>query len=69
MSKKIMQELNSMNLEALRAFSEDIRKEIFLLRMKKISSPEKNTALTKNLKRNLARTLTVLKQREMHGGN
>lgn len=69
MSKKIMQELNTMNLEALRAFSEEIRKEIFLLRMKKISSPEKNTALTKNLKKNLARTLTVLKQREMHGGN
>ncbi len=69
MSKKVMQELNTMNLEALRAFSEEIRKEIFLLRMKKFSSPEKNTALARNLRKSLARTLTVLKQREMHGGN
>jgi len=69
MSRKVMQELNTMNIEALRAFSEEIRKEMFLLRMKKFSSPEKNTALTKNLRKNLARTLTVLKQREMHGGN
>lgn len=69
MSKKVMQELNTMNIEALRAFSEEIRKEIFLLRMKKFSSPEKNTALGRNLRKSLARTLTVLKQREMHGGN
>jgi ribosomal protein L29 len=69
MSKKVIQELNAMNIEALRAFSEEIRKEIFLLRMKKFSSPEKNTSLTRNLRKSLARTLTVLKQREMHGGN
>lgn len=69
MSKKVMQELNTMNIEALRAFSEEIRKEIFLLRMKKFSSPEKNTSLQRNLRKSLARTLTVLKQREMHGGN
>jgi large subunit ribosomal protein L29 len=69
MTKKVMQELNKMNVEALQSFAEEIRKELFLLRMKKFSTPEKNTALSRNLKKSLARTLTVLKQREMHGGN
>lgn len=69
MAKKVMQELSKMNVEALQTFAEEIRKELFLLRMKKFSTPEKNTALSRNLRKNLARTLTVLKQREMHSGN
>ena len=69
MTKKVIQELSKMNVEALTAFAEEIRKELFLLRMKKFSTPEKNTALSRNLRKSLARTLTVLKQREMHGGN
>ena len=69
MTKKLTQELNKMNVEGLQTFAEEIRKELFLLRMKKFSTPEKNTALSRNLRKSLARTLTVLKQREMHGGN
>ena len=69
MAKKVMQELSKMNVEALQTFAEEIRKELFLLRMKKFSTPEKNTALSRNLRKNLARTLTVLKQREIHSGN
>lgn len=69
MTKKVTQELNKMNVEGLQTFAEEIRKELFLLRMKKFSTPEKNTALSRNLRKSLARTLTVLKQREMHGGN
>ena len=67
MSKNLRQELSSMNIDALKNRAEEIRKDLFLLRMKKYSTPEKNTSLPKNLRRNLARTLTVLKQREMHG--
>jgi ribosomal protein L29 len=40
-----------------------------LLRMKKFSAPEKNTALTRNLRKALARTLTILTQREAHENN
>ena len=69
MTKKVTQELNKMNVEGLQTFAEEIRKELFLLRMKKFSTPEKNTALSRNLRKSLARTLTVLKQREMHSGN
>ena len=35
MAKKVMQELSKMNVEALQTFAEEIRKELFLLRMKK----------------------------------
>ena len=63
MTKKVIQELSKMNVEALTAFAEEIRKELFLLRMKKFSTPEKNTAISRNLRKSLARTLTVLKQR------
>ncbi len=61
------QELQNMNVDALKSRAEEIRKELFLLRMKKFSSPEKNTALNRVLRKNLARTLTFLRQREMHG--
>lgn len=68
MNKTMNQELFTLNIDALRTRAEEIRKELFLLRMKKFSSPEKNTSLTSNLRKSLARTLTVLRQKEMHGG-
>ena len=61
------QEINQMTVEQLKAHSGELRKELFLLRMKKFSAPEKNTALPKSLRRGLARALTVLRQRELHG--
>lgn len=60
-------ELNSMNVDSLKTRAEEIRKELFLLRMKKFSAPEKNTSLTGHLRKSLARTLTILRQRETHG--
>ena len=65
MSKK-MQNLNTMDIAGLKLNAEELRKEVFFLRMKKFSSPEKNTALVRNLRKNLARTLTVLKHKEAH---
>lgn len=61
------QEVNQMTAEQLKAQAGELRKELFLLRMKKFSAPEKNTALSKVLRKSLARTLTVLRQRELHG--
>lgn len=69
MSKNMKQELNTMDANSLKSRAEEIRKELFLLRMKKFSAPEKNTSLSRNLRKSLARTLTILRQREMHGGN
>ncbi len=67
MQKNMKQELNNMNIDALKSRAEEIRKELFLLRMKKFSSPEKNIALPRVLRKSLARTLTVLRQKETHG--
>jgi len=67
MQKNMNQELHSMNIDSLKTRAEEIRKELFLLRMKKFSAPEKNTSLTRNLRKSLARTLTILRQRETHG--
>lgn len=69
MQKHEKQELVKMDVAQLQARAEEIRKELFLFRMKKFSSPEKNTALPKSLRKSLAQTLTVLRQRELDGRN
>lgn len=69
MKSTMNKELFTLSIDTLQTRAEEIRKELFLLRMKKFSSPEKNTALARNLRKSLARTLTVLKQKEMHRGN
>ena len=68
MQKTMNKDMNTMNVDSLKTRAEEIRKELFLLRMKKFSAPEKNTALAAHLRKSLARTLTILRQREMHGG-
>jgi len=67
MQKKIKDELKQMGLEPLKIRAEEIRKEMFLLRMKKFSTPEKNTALVRSLRRSLACALTLVRQKELHG--
>ncbi|HSW76732.1 MAG TPA: 50S ribosomal protein L29 [Candidatus Saccharimonadales bacterium] len=67
MKKNLKNELKQMALESLRIRAEEIRKEMFLLRMKKFSTPEKNTALARSLRRNLACVLTFVRQKELHG--
>ena len=66
MKKHEKQELVKMEVVQLKAMADEIRKELFLLRMKKFSSPEKNTALPKDMRKKLACVLTVLRQRESH---
>jgi len=67
MQKNIKNELKQMAAEPLKIRAEEIRKEMFLLRMKKFSTPEKNTALARSLRRSLACALTFLRQKELHG--
>ena len=69
MQKHEKQEFMKMDVAQLKTRAEEIRKELFLFRMKKYSSPEKNTALPKSLRQRLARALTVLRQRESDGRN
>jgi ribosomal protein L29 len=66
MQKHEKQEFTKMDATQLKARADEIRKAIFLLRMKKHSSPEKNTAMSKMLRKHLAQTLTILRQRELH---
>ena len=65
MAKQIKQDLQKMEVSELEVHADAIRKELFLIRMKKSSSPEKNTSLPKILRKNLARVLTVLNQKEL----
>lgn len=66
MKKNLKNELKQMASQELMVRAHEIRKELFVLRMKKISNPEKNTALERNLRKSLACTLTFLKQKELH---
>lgn len=67
MQKHEKQEFMKMEVAALKVRAETIRKELFLLRMKKFSTPEKNTALPKILRKTLAQVLTILEQKESYG--
>lgn len=67
MNNKIKKELKEMAAKELVVRANDLRKELFLLRMKKVSSPEKNTSLARTLRKSLACTLTLLRQRELNG--
>ncbi len=63
MQKHEKQEFMKMEVAELKVHAEEIRKELFLLRMKKFSSPEKNISLPKTLRKKLARALTILHQK------
>lgn len=67
MKQSLRTDLKKMKLVELVKRAQDIRKELFVLRMKKLTSPEKNTALARNLRKALACTLTFVRQRELYG--
>ena len=66
MQKHEKPEFMKMEVAALKVRAEEIRKELFLLRMKRFSTPEKNTALPKVLRKTLAQALTILRQKESY---
>ncbi|MBI2352680.1 50S ribosomal protein L29 [Candidatus Dependentiae bacterium] len=66
MKKNSKTELKQMSSKDLMIRAQEIRKELFVLRMRKISNPEKNTALGKSLRKRLACTLTFLNQKGLH---
>ncbi|MBP7854744.1 50S ribosomal protein L29 [Candidatus Babeliales bacterium] len=67
MSKHEKQKFIEMDVAQIKLHAEEIRKELFLLRMKKFSSPDKNTALPRILRKKLAKALTAVRQKESYG--
>ena len=67
MQKNMKNELQKLTQAELVNQAAEIKKALFMLRMKKVSNPEKNTALPRILRRSLACTLTFLRQKELHG--
>ncbi len=60
-------EIRLMSDEELRAKEEELRKTLFNLRIQKATGQLTNTALLKQTKRDLARVLTVIRERELKG--
>jgi large subunit ribosomal protein L29 len=58
-------EVHSMDDTQLREFIEDARKELFNLRFQHATGQLENTARLKQAKQDLARGLTVIRQREL----
>jgi len=60
-------EIRLMSDEELRAKEEELRKTLFNLRIQKATGQLTNTALIKQTRRDLARVLTVIRERELKG--
>ena len=67
MRTSLKKELKNMSIDELKVRAEDIRREIFGLKMKKMSSPVKDINLVRNLRKSLACTLTFLQQGVVSG--
>ena len=67
MRKAFRIELQKLSVAELVAYANEIRKEIFSLKMKKMSEPVKDVNLVRKLRKSLACTLTFLQQEVAHG--
>lgn len=67
MRKAFRTELQKLSRAELAAYANEIRKEIFSLKMKKMSEPVKDINLVRKLRKSLACTLTFLQQEAAHG--
>lgn len=62
MRKTFKEELQKLSVAELAAYANEIKKEIFTIRMKKMSEPVKDFNLVRKLRKSLACTLTFLQQ-------
>ena len=67
MRKAFKKELQKLSVAELAAYANEIKKEIFTIRMKKMSEPVKDINLVRKLRKSLACTLTFLQQEVAHG--
>jgi ribosomal protein L29 len=64
MRKTLKQELTGLSVADLQKRADEIRKELFVLRMKKLSAPVKDSHVMRKLRKSLACTLTFLQQKQ-----
>ena len=67
MRKAFKTELKKLSPEDLASYANEIRREIFSLKMKRMSEPVKDVNLVRKLRKSLACTLTFLQQEVAHG--
>jgi len=67
MPKNSKETLKNMSVAELKTHAEMTRQAIFALRLRKMSAPVKDVFASKKLKKELARTLTLLNQKELNG--
>lgn len=60
-------ELRKIRHEELKAKMAELRKELMKLRTQAAMTPPKNTSQIKNIKKNIARILTVISEKKKHG--
>lgn len=63
MRKSVKQELAALSSQELKNKAQELRRELFQLRMKKITAPEKDVKRERILRKNLATMLTFLQQK------
>lgn len=61
--KQINQELKEMSVDQLRDRLDDYRRELFKLKLNSATSHVKDSSQFNKLKKNIARTLTVIQQK------
>lgn len=69
MRKNEKQGLKELSVQELQQKANEIRHQIFNIKITKMSAPVKDVMLVKKLKRSLACVLTFLKQKESVDGN
>lgn len=62
--KTIKQELKNLSAQELAAKVEVLRRELFSARLHKATKPLQDTAQTKRMRRDIARALTYLRQKQ-----
>lgn len=64
MARKMTDSLNTLSVEELKVKIEEMRRELFGLRLSSVTSPVKDNSLFRKLRKNIARGLTVLHSKQ-----
>ena len=65
-SKDYVQELNGLTTDQLLSREKELKEELFNLRFQLATGQLENTASLKNVRKNIARVKTVLRQQELN---
>lgn len=60
MARKLTEPFKGLSVEELKVKVEEMRRELFGLRLSSVTSPVKDNSLFKKLRKNIARGLTIL---------